>query len=51
LRVGFLSGREGKERLRKRSTLFGSFKKIKKGFGGLILSNFKVPLNWGVLEG
>jgi hypothetical protein len=24
---------------------------IRKGFGGLILSNFKVPTNWGVLEG
>jgi len=42
-------GREGKAYGEVNPCLFGSFKKIGKGFGGfegLHLSNFKVPLNW-----
>jgi hypothetical protein len=46
-------GGEGRGRrgLGRCQPLFESLKKIRKGFGGLILSNFKVPPNWRVLEG
>jgi hypothetical protein len=51
LTVGFWRGREGNERLGKKSILVWEFKKNKERFWGLILSNFKVPINWRVLEG
>jgi hypothetical protein len=49
--LGFGGEGRGRRGLGRGQPLFGSFKKIRKGFGGLILSNFKVPPNWGVLEG
>jgi hypothetical protein len=48
LGVGFWRGKKDLER---GQPLFGSFKKIRKGFWGLILSNFKVSPNLGILEG
>jgi len=45
---------KGREGLWRGKPLFESFKKTGKGFGGFKgfhLSNFKVPLNWRVLEG
>jgi hypothetical protein len=44
LEVVFWRGRKNLERGR-------SFIKIRKGFGGVIISNFKVPINWRILEG
>jgi hypothetical protein len=47
LGVGFWRGRRDFGR---GQPLFRSFKKIRKGFWGIILSNFKVSPNWGVLK-
>jgi hypothetical protein len=55
LGVGFRGGREGKERLGKWEAFVWEFTKlggkVLGGFGGVILYNFKVPPNWGVLGG
>jgi len=48
--LGFGGEEKGRKGLWRSKLLFGSFKKIEKGFGGfegLHLSNFKVPPNWG----
>jgi len=46
-------GGEGRERkgLWSGKPLFVSFKKPRERFWGAYLSNFRVPPNWGVLEG
>jgi len=53
LGVGFWRGGEGRERkgLWSGKPLFVSFKKPREKFWGAYLSNFRVPPNWGVLEG
>jgi hypothetical protein len=48
--LSFGGNGRGRKDLRGGKLLFGNFKKIRKDFGGLILSNFKVPLNWEILE-
>jgi hypothetical protein len=50
--LGFGGQGRGMKGLGRGKPSFGSFKKIRKCFGGfmrLILSNFKVPPNWEVL--
>jgi hypothetical protein len=52
--LGFGEKERGRKGLGRDKPSFENLKKLKKCFGGLggfILSNFKVPLDWVVLEG
>jgi hypothetical protein len=43
--LNFVGEGRGMKDLGRSKSLFGSFKKIRKGFGVFILSHFKVPPN------